>query len=116
MILVVIPGRLKDLATLLLTCIMVGGFATHYILNDKFERMAPAIVFTLLLACRLIIVYQVERRERLNYEKFVALSQQAGEEEKEEEEIKEVKNDVKKTAEVLTSKKVGSKKTNKKNK
>lgn len=42
---------------------MVGGFYTHYALNDKFERSAPSLVFALLLLCRLVISYQVNRRE-----------------------------------------------------
>jgi hypothetical protein len=42
---------------------MIGGFYTHFTLNDKFERSAPSLVFALLLFCRLVISYQVNRRE-----------------------------------------------------
>ena len=43
---------------------MHGGFYTHYSLGDTFERMAPSLVFGLLLVCRMVIWYQVSARER----------------------------------------------------
>lgn len=36
---------------------------THYVAKDKFERMAPALVFLFMLAGRLIIDYQLRRKE-----------------------------------------------------
>ena len=44
---------------------MVGALYTHYALNDKFERIVPVVVFTLLLICRLVISYQVDKRDKL---------------------------------------------------
>lgn len=63
-ILILIPGPAKELASVLLLFVMLGGFYTHYALNDSFERMAPSLVFGLLLICRLIILYQVSKKER----------------------------------------------------
>ena len=34
---------------------MLGAIYTHYALHDKFERMTPGLVFSLLLAIRLIL-------------------------------------------------------------
>ena len=35
--------------------LMLGAIYTHYALNDKFDRMAPGIIFSLLLFTRLLI-------------------------------------------------------------
>jgi hypothetical protein len=37
---------------------MLGAVYTHYALHDKLDRMAPGIVFSLLLITRLIIYRQ----------------------------------------------------------
>lgn len=34
---------------------MLGAVYTHYSLHDKFDRMTPGIIFSFLLALRLII-------------------------------------------------------------
>ena len=57
-------GRLKQLANVVLLITMLGAVYTHYILRDKFERMAPGLVFSLLLLTRLIIHRQVTQREK----------------------------------------------------
>jgi hypothetical protein len=49
---------------MILLMIMLGAVYTHYILRDKFERMAPGLVFSLLLITRLIIHRQVTQREK----------------------------------------------------
>ena len=36
--------------------LMLGAIYTHYALNDKFDRMAPGIIFSLLLFTRLLIL------------------------------------------------------------
>ena len=56
-------GRLKQLANIVLLILMLGAVYTHYTLHDKFERMAPGLVFSLLLLTRLIIYRQVKQRE-----------------------------------------------------
>lgn len=47
---------------------MGGGFYTHFALGDTFERMAPSLIFGLLLVCRLIILHQVNKKERQQLE------------------------------------------------
>lgn len=63
-ILVIIPGPLKEISSAILLLTMVGGFYTHYALKDSFERMAPSLIFSLLIICRLIILYQVHKKEK----------------------------------------------------
>lgn len=63
-ILVLIPGPAKEFATVVLLILTNGAFYTHHSLNDSFERIAPCLVFGLLLVCRLVICYQVNARER----------------------------------------------------
>lgn len=63
-LLVVLPNswRLKNVATVVLLLKNLLALHSHYKLNDKFERMAPSIVFALMLACRLVVYLQVKRR------------------------------------------------------
>ncbi|CAF3322297.1 unnamed protein product [Rotaria socialis] len=93
-ILVLIPGRLKQLANLILLVIMMGAVYTHYVLHDKFDRMAPGLVFGLLLLTRLIIYRQVAQREqRSSVEKKAPKSYTEEEEEEEEEEVEQESED-----------------------
>lgn len=61
-------GPAKELASVLLLICMGGGFYTHYALNDSFERMAPSLIFGLLIVCRLIILQQVSNKEKKELE------------------------------------------------
>ncbi|XP_076358501.1 putative acetylcholine receptor chaperone [Tachypleus tridentatus] len=62
--LVLIPGNVKQVANVILLVLMLGAFYTHSMLADKFEKTAPSIVFSLMLGCRLVVFYQVRRKER----------------------------------------------------
>ncbi|CAL1292662.1 unnamed protein product [Larinioides sclopetarius] len=62
--LIFVPGVVKLLANIILLVLMVGASYTHTIIEDKFERTAPSIVFALMLGCRLIVQWQVKRKER----------------------------------------------------
>ena len=42
---------------------MIGAAYTHHAIGDKFERTAPAIVFTFMLTCRLIVYIQVRCKD-----------------------------------------------------
>lgn len=42
----------------------VGASYSYIMLGDKFEKLAPAIVFSLMLGCRLVVYFQVTRREK----------------------------------------------------
>ena len=37
---------------------------SHWAVEDEFERTAPTLVFLLMLGCRLVVDWQVARRER----------------------------------------------------
>ncbi|RXG63940.1 hypothetical protein Avbf_02074 [Armadillidium vulgare] len=47
----------------------------HYMVGDKFERVAPSLVFFFMLTCRLIVEYQIRRKEK---EDKTALTKQPG--------------------------------------
>ncbi len=47
---------------------MLGAVYTHYSLHDKLDRMAPGIVFSLLLTTRLIIYRQGQSNWNFNTE------------------------------------------------
>lgn len=46
---------------MVLLFITLGAVYFHYAAGDKLDRMAPAIIFSLLLCTRLIIYYQGKR-------------------------------------------------------
>jgi len=58
-----ISGPLKQLANVLLFIVMCGAVYGHYALSDGMDKMTPALVFGLLLACRFVVYYQVRARE-----------------------------------------------------
>lgn len=62
--LLAIPGSLKQLANVSLLLIMLNDIYTHYALDEGLERMSPAIVFALLLCCRLIIHLQLRAKQQ----------------------------------------------------
>jgi hypothetical protein len=59
---------MKQLANIILLIIMLGAVYTHYALHDKLDRMAPGVIFSLLLITRLII-YQQGKSSNLNIKK-----------------------------------------------
>ena len=63
-ILTLIPGRLKEVANIILWSLTALTIYSHYMINDKFERMAPSIVFFLMLSCRLVVNWQLTRKLR----------------------------------------------------
>ncbi len=62
---------------MILLGLLGGAFYTHYALGDPFERMAPSLIFALLVMCRMIILYQVNRRERQEEELIKRLISEA---------------------------------------
>lgn len=56
--------RMKQTANLLLLILMLYSLYTHYAVGDRFERLAPSLVFLFLLACRLVVDYQIQLRLR----------------------------------------------------
>lgn len=71
-ILIFVPGFMKQFANVLLLLMMLGAVYTHYAIDDKFERTAPAIVFTFMLTCRLVVYLQVRRKESMATTKALA--------------------------------------------
>ncbi|XP_003747738.1 transmembrane protein 35A [Galendromus occidentalis] len=67
--LLLIPGCIKQFANLCLLIVCTGAIYTHLMLWDPFERMAPSLFFTLLLLCRLVVYYQVKKRENIMEER-----------------------------------------------
>ncbi|CAG0893435.1 unnamed protein product [Cyprideis torosa] len=60
-----IPHRKTKLVsnvTLLLLCVLMGY--SNFMLNEKFEKIAPSLVFCFMLSCRLLVDWQVTRRDR----------------------------------------------------
>lgn len=68
-LLVALPNnwKLKNVSTVILIMSNLLSLYTHYKLNDKFERLAPSIVFSLMLVCRLIVYMQVKKRTENEY-------------------------------------------------
>jgi hypothetical protein len=114
-------GRLKQLANVVLLVIMLGAVYTHYVLRDKFERMAPGLVFSLLLITRLIIHRQVKQREQgqsSGKDKKVKKPEIAEEDDEQEEEGEETRQsgDEKSTSEQEDKQTSSADKKNKKKK
>ena len=76
------------MANVVLLAIMSGALYTLYILKDPFERMVPSLIFGLLLVCRLVILYQVNRREAQQLKALLARQQQQQKEVNSEEDKK----------------------------
>lgn len=53
---------IKQGANITLLVMMVMAVYSHYMVNDKFERIAPALVFFFMLTGRLVIDWQLKRK------------------------------------------------------
>ena len=56
-------NRIKLGSNILLIMTTLLTVYTQFQLQDRFERIAPSLVFILMLTCRIIVNYQVKRRE-----------------------------------------------------
>ncbi|XP_065338475.1 novel acetylcholine receptor chaperone [Cloeon dipterum] len=61
-------ARVKQGANIILVVLMLMAVYSHYMVNDKFERIAPALVFFFMLVCRLVVDWQLRRKELLKLE------------------------------------------------
>lgn len=62
--LAVIPShKLKNTANIGLVLLMILGVYSHIMVGDPFDRCAPALVFFFMLSGRLVVWYQISRRE-----------------------------------------------------
>ncbi|GFN80704.1 transmembrane protein 35a [Plakobranchus ocellatus] len=53
-----LPGPLKEAANMCLLTITLNDIYAHWALDEGLDKMSPAIVFSLLLTCRLVIFLQ----------------------------------------------------------
>jgi len=59
-------------ANIILLLLKVLNVYSHWAINDEFERIAPSLVFLLLLTCRLVVDWQIVRSERKEKEEKAA--------------------------------------------
>jgi len=52
----------KQGANIVLLLLMMMAVYSHYMVNDKFERIAPALVFFFMLTGRMVIDWQLRRK------------------------------------------------------
>ncbi|XP_014204427.1 transmembrane protein 35A [Copidosoma floridanum] len=57
--------KIKNASNGVLVMLMLLSLYSHYMVNDKFERIAPALVFSFMLTGRLVIDWQLRRKENL---------------------------------------------------
>ncbi|XP_026293446.1 novel acetylcholine receptor chaperone isoform X2 [Frankliniella occidentalis] len=55
-------AKVKQVANVLLIFLMLVAVYSHYMVNDKFERIAPALVFFFMLTGRMVIDWQLRRK------------------------------------------------------
>lgn len=61
-VLTLVPGRPKDVANFILLLVMLAVLFFHQLVGDPLKRYAHALVFGILLTCRLLITRQGEDR------------------------------------------------------
>ncbi|XP_052470308.1 novel acetylcholine receptor chaperone [Carassius gibelio] len=61
-VLTLVPGRPKDVANFILLLVMLVVLFFHQLVGDPLKRYAHALVFGILLTCRLLIARQGEDR------------------------------------------------------
>ena len=64
LLLMTVPSRrVKNVANVLLLFVKLLNCYSHWAINDEFERTAPTLVFLLMLGCRMVVDWQVGKRE-----------------------------------------------------
>lgn len=58
-----VSDKIKNGANLCLLLLTLMAVYSHYMVADKLERTAPALVFLFMLSGRLVVYYQLSRRE-----------------------------------------------------
>ncbi|XP_076382063.1 putative acetylcholine receptor chaperone isoform X2 [Megalopta genalis] len=60
----IVPShKIKNASNAVLLLLMLMAVYSHYMVNDKFERIAPALVFFFMLTGRLVIDWQLRRED-----------------------------------------------------
>nr|CAG4635189.1 EOG090X0IKQ [Alona affinis] len=66
--------RTKQVANVILLTLMVAAIWLHWMVDDKLERSAPALVFFFMLTCRLVVEWQVQRQVKADAKAAAAAS------------------------------------------
>lgn len=82
-VLTLVPGKPKDVANFLLLLVMLAVLFFHQLVGDPLKRYAHALVFGILLTCRLLIARQSEDQQQ----RPGAGDQRGGEESREAREV-----------------------------
>lgn len=56
-------GKIKNIGNGLLLAMMLLSVYNHYMVEDPLERTGPALVFTFMLTGRMVVWYQIHRKE-----------------------------------------------------
>nr|CAG4643622.1 EOG090X0IKQ [Ilyocryptus agilis] len=64
--------RIKQIANVILLFLMIIAIWLHWMVDDKLERSAPALVFFFMLTCRLVVEWQVHRQAKADAKDAVA--------------------------------------------
>lgn len=59
----IILDKIKNTGNVTLLGLMLLLIYNHYMISDAFERIGPTLVFTFMLTGRLVVWYQISRRE-----------------------------------------------------
>eukprot|EP00061_Rhincodon_typus_P013379 g39718.t1 len=62
-VMILVPGRPKDVANFVLLLVMLAVLFFHQLVGDPLKRYAHALVFGILLTCRLLIIRQGDDKE-----------------------------------------------------
>jgi len=65
-------ANLKRGMNAILLLITMLSVYSHLLVDEKFERTAPALVFLFMLTCRMVVEYQHERKRKLLEEQELA--------------------------------------------
>lgn len=58
-----VSDKIKNAANICLLCLTLLAVYSHFMVADKLERTAPALVFLFLLCGRLVVFWQLSRKE-----------------------------------------------------
>ncbi|XP_023012660.1 novel acetylcholine receptor chaperone isoform X1 [Leptinotarsa decemlineata] len=63
--------KIKNASNIILLLLTLMAVYSHYMVADKLERTAPALVFLFMLSGRLVVYFQLQRREEDHMEPTV---------------------------------------------
>uniref|UniRef100_UPI00398E7B9F novel acetylcholine receptor chaperone-like n=1 Tax=Pristiophorus japonicus TaxID=55135 RepID=UPI00398E7B9F len=63
-VMTLVPGRPKDVANFTLLLVMLAVLFFHQLVGDPLKRYAHALVFGILLTCRLLIIRQADDKDK----------------------------------------------------